>query len=500
MQEVDTMYRSFLILALVAGMCGQAVSQNTTDWTQPYEADAGAIDLYHFYDGVIGADHEIVDYAPPYVWGWTINDGGIASLHVPSKAGFGECLQFNGVDDRGEFPPDASGAHNVYANDLSVEAWINPSNLTGIHRIVHMHGTVSLYTEGSNLVMWLFGNDGGNMWFPATTNSPLVVGKWTHVAGTYHYNGDGTAVAKFYVNGNLEATQTKTSGALPLGNARNVNWLMLGCTSWRTEHFAGLMDEVRISNVIREYEPLNLTDWTKPFDPDGDTVFLFHTELDNGNPIFVVNSGPSQWGAWADPITNDPHGSQRYATEVPSPAFVTSIYASGNSSSWPRWHALVNNIYAITPLENQLTLEAWIRPDTVPTSGSVIQRIISCNNCYFLYLVDNEVELWLKFSDDSTVAFRTTGANFQAGVWTHLVGQWDGASSTLSIFKNGQLVGETEFAGKPNLRTPTTTDWLVMCSPPWNAELFAGYIDEVRISKVARYGEPVTAVDSWDLY
>ncbi|NUP93702.1 MAG: LamG domain-containing protein, partial [Candidatus Omnitrophica bacterium] len=222
------MYRSFLIVALLAGLGGQAFSQNTTDWTQPYEADAGAVDLYHFYDGALGGEQEIVDYAAPYLWGWTHNGTGAAPLHVPSMPGFGECIQLDGIDDRGEFPPDGGGAHNVYSNDLSVEAWINPVNLSGIHRIVHMHGTVSFYTDGTNLVMWLFGNDGGNMWFPATTNNPLTAGEWSHVAGTYHYNGDGTAVAKFYVNGNLEGTQNLSSGALPLGNARNTNWQMLG--------------------------------------------------------------------------------------------------------------------------------------------------------------------------------------------------------------------------------------------------------------------------------
>ena len=65
---------------------------------------------------------------------------------------------------------------------------------------------------------------------------------------------------------------------------------------------------------------------------------------------------------------------------------------------------------------------------------------------------------------------------------------------------NGQLLGSVEVPDKPNLRTPTNTDWLVMCSPPWNAELFVGYIDEVRISKVARYEDNVTSVSNWDLY
>lgn len=499
------MSRSLLILVLAVGLCGQAVSQNTTDWTQPYEADAGAVDLYHFYDGTTGGEHEIVDYAAPYLWGWTHNGSAVASLHVASMDGFGECIQLDGIDDRGEFPPDASGAHNVYSDSISVEAWINPANLTGIHRIVHMHGTVSLYTEGSNLVMWLFDNTGANMWFPATTTNPLTVGEWTHVAGTYHYNGDGTAVANFYVNGNLADSQTMSSGALPLGNARNVNWLMLGCTSWQTEHFEGMMDEVRISNVIREYEPVstgNLVDWTRPFDSDADTVFLFHTELDNGNPNFVVNSGPSQWGAWADPITADTNGSQRYAAEVPSASFVTSIYASGKTTggAWPRWHALVNDVFAITTLDNELTVEAWVRPDIIPATGEIVQRLVSCNNCYFLYLVDDEVEFWLKYSDDTSVAIRSSAANIQPGVWTHLAGQWDGPNDTLRIFKNGALIAENEFAGKPVLRTPTTTDWLVMCSPPWTAELYAGYIDEVRISKTVRYAEPVTAVENWNLY
>jgi hypothetical protein len=246
-----------LVVAAVVLVVGTGWAQNHTDWTIPYDPDANTVELYHFYDGALGGPQDIADYADPYCWGWTILNGGAAGpINVASMPGFGDCIEITDSNDRGEFPPVADGTHNVYTNEVTVEAWINPVAVAGVQRIMHTHGTFSFYLEDANLRLWLFDPAGGNMWFPMTSTDPVVAGQWQHVAGTYSFNpGTSVGTARFYRNGVEIGAAQEMPGALALGNARNVNWQMIGCTSWHADFFNGKIDEVRVSKVARTFTP-----------------------------------------------------------------------------------------------------------------------------------------------------------------------------------------------------------------------------------------------------
>jgi hypothetical protein len=190
----------------------------------------------------------------------------VASLAAPNPKGaqWVNCISLSGSNDWGEFPPDGSGAHNIYDNAITVEAWINPVETTGTQRIVHMHGTISFYMDGANLVAWLFGDGApANFKFPGTSSNPLTAGVWQHVACTYSFNpSNSEGTVKFYRDGALIGAPQVITGAQKLENFRDINWQMIGTTSWHTEFFKGMIDEVRISKVARVFAPPSaVADW-----------------------------------------------------------------------------------------------------------------------------------------------------------------------------------------------------------------------------------------------
>ena len=67
----------------------------------------------------------------------------------------------------------------------------------------------------------------------------LTANTWAHLALTY----DGTAV-RFYVNGNLTGTTTKT-GTI----SSSTGALTIGSDPFYGQYFAGLIDEIRVYNI-----------------------------------------------------------------------------------------------------------------------------------------------------------------------------------------------------------------------------------------------------------
>jgi RHS repeat-associated protein len=141
----------------------------------------------------------------------------------------------------------------ITGSAITVEAWINTSesNPNQWKRILVKETPGNAdpfiaygFDRVANTNFVGFGVSHGAAGTNVTANSitPLVLGAWTHIVGTY----DGSSV-KVYLNGTLNA-QAATSGAIG-GTTQDV---VIGAdTANSSEYFNGLIDEARISNVAR---------------------------------------------------------------------------------------------------------------------------------------------------------------------------------------------------------------------------------------------------------
>lgn len=140
----------------------------------------------------------------------------------------------------------ASGLVNIPAHadwrpnggGWSMEAWINPTALSGTHEIVRLGGADGWFLRhDGTLVTTLWGFAGGVMAQPSGGNIPSA-GVWTHVVGTY----DG-AFIRHYINGVLAYSTAETR----VFNPTNTGPVIIGAQAdTGGEFFAGGLDEVAV--------------------------------------------------------------------------------------------------------------------------------------------------------------------------------------------------------------------------------------------------------------
>ena len=137
-----------------------------------------------------------------------------------------------------------------------------------------------------------------------------------------------------------------------------------------------------------------------------------------------------------------------------------------------------------------LTVEAWIKPDTV-TIQSIVSKldIYTWPWSYDLLLLYNEVYFEVYDATGAYLHYNlTSGANILAGQWYHVAGTWEydslATQSVIKIYVDGVEIPGTGY----DLGVSSMAD----ASAPVNIGSFAGtyffdgVIDEVRISNIAR--------------
>ncbi len=150
---------------------------------------------------------------------------------------FGGALSFDGIDD---WVTVADAAALDLTTGMTLEAWVNPTALSGWRSVLIKEAALP-----AGLVYSIYAND--NVPRPAATiyvagdrsaagTQPIPTGAWTHLASTY----DGTRL-RLYVNG-VEVSSLAVNGSM----ANSPSPLRIGGNAIWGEHFAGLIDELRV--------------------------------------------------------------------------------------------------------------------------------------------------------------------------------------------------------------------------------------------------------------
>jgi hypothetical protein len=161
---------------------------------------------------------------------------------------------------------------------LTAEAWISPAPSPG-RRYVLARGGYRLAVEpaGSN-VRVLFGLSALGTW-RWIASPELATGRWHHVAGT----DDGTTT-RLFVDGRDVGSQLVVGRLDGLPEPHRI-----GTADGATDFFAGVVDEVRISDTVRYTGPFAAP--TAPFAPDPSTSALWHFDEGVGTSAADASAG-----------------------------------------------------------------------------------------------------------------------------------------------------------------------------------------------------------------
>jgi hypothetical protein len=135
--------------------------------------------------------------------------------------------------------------------------------------------------------------------------------------------------------------------------------------------------------------------------------------------------------------------------------------------------------------DGPFTLEAWLRGKDFKGRRGLLAK--TENSEYALFGTDGIPEFVVFLGDRYATAVRKE-APLSVGKWHHLAGVFDG--SHVRLYVDGALAAEVEAQGR---RKTNGLPLFIGADPNGNGapvSFFAGAIDEVRLSRVARYAGP----------
>jgi D-amino peptidase len=223
------------MLAVMAGLASPA-SAEPVDLGKPFQADNDTICLFHLDDVADGVVKDSVAGGKP----------GKVAKPTTAEGKFAGALSCDG--DKGH--ADVAGLDKMEGlRTLTVECWVKFRS-QAVGDVVCRGGQYMIRVSTS--VTASFWIDGA--WRNVTGDRAVPVDRWTHLAITWD---QGTMKAGIYLDGRLDVRRTPegvTDGVLGGG----LNTLRLGGHTWQSPapNLNGLLDEVRVSLVVREYRPL----------------------------------------------------------------------------------------------------------------------------------------------------------------------------------------------------------------------------------------------------
>ena len=166
------------------------------------------------------------------------NNGTVANGTWSTAGKFGGALSFNGTSSLVTVPNSAS---LQLSSGMTLEAWVDPSTVSGAWRDVIYKANDNFYMEATstNASHPDGGLIAGGSYADAFGTSALTANTWSFLTETY----DGTTL-RLYVNGTQVASTART-GAI----STSTNPLQIGGDSIYGQFFAGLIDNVRVYNA-----------------------------------------------------------------------------------------------------------------------------------------------------------------------------------------------------------------------------------------------------------
>jgi len=341
--------------------------------------------------------------------------------------------------------------------DLTVELWYRPNTMpgSGLVPLISFNNTL-MYIGYSGGTVYDFYNGGSRIALnPVTINT----GTWYHVA--FVRSGNNITV---YHNGTSVATGT-------WGTA--VNWSAAGpeIAKYSSYYFDGNMDELRISDTARYTG--NFTPSTTPFVEDSHTVLLMHMEGVNNSTMFI--DGPSILEAGGQTAISTSYKKFGYSSLVFDGS---GDYLKATKGDWGN----------SSDFTGDFTIEAFLRFVALPSTGSGGYFMLYSPGpggaaTPYISMTNTSIQVALPGDKYGDWAMSTPSTN----TWYHLAVVR--SSGTYKVYWDG--TEKTSFTNTYNW-TPSGSDLMITNPHVWGQFIdsrgsFNGYMDEIRISKTARY-------------
>jgi len=359
----------------------------------------------------------------------------------------GGSISFNGTNEYGRIT-SAINELGFGTADFTVEYWVYLYNVgAGFMFDTRTSGggaaqtKVLMSANNTNIVAYV----GSTQIIASTTPTSVVTGQWLHIALVR-----SSAVTRMYVNGVQQSTtysDTNNYGA----NSQ----LSLGTVGDSPGYAATFL-----RGYISDFRVTKRAVYTSAFTPPSEPLSA------------VANTTLLITGRGGNVIDNSRHHTlstvnNAVISTTQSKFGNSSIYLNGTTSTYLKSPTINSSSWFRT---GDFTVEAWVYFSSI---GAASQQILSIVGTSTFSLLANSTNIQVASGN-----FATT---FNSGQWYHIAVSRQG--SICRVFKDGAYLGANsthsfDYYGFGTLAIGATTS---------GTNLLNGYIDEMRISKYARY-------------
>lgn len=167
------------------------------------------------------------------------NDGTIIGGAEWVEGRYNYALKFDGIDDKVSVPYSRSIGE---LEEVTLEAWIKRSS-SADGMVVSKNGPYFLSVRDNKVEGGVYAGNPPS-WIHVRGVTQLELNRWYHIAMSY----DGSFV-RIYLNGFEDASAPKTGNIYVTGQGLHIGWGEPG----HNQYFNGIIDEVRISNIARNF-------------------------------------------------------------------------------------------------------------------------------------------------------------------------------------------------------------------------------------------------------
>ena len=375
--------------------------------------------------------------------------------------------QFGGSSYLGDGTGDYLIANNVstFLGDFTIECWFRTSSVSSDQYIITADGVgtalpgVAAYLNGNALK--IYSNQNGS-WthLGNVTVATISINTWYHISIT-------RSGSTWYASVNGTITNLGTYGATISASGD----VIVGALTWTSVvSYVGHIDEVRVSNSARY--TTTFTPSTTPFVNDANTLLLIHANGTNASTFFEDDNG-------AMPVSTRTANSITVAGNAQVSTAQSQFGGASLLLDGTGDYLTVNNSAGILSFNTtqDFTFEAWCRFANTNTYFTIFSGPGQTGSFTLARVDDNTVRVGrTNVAWDAT----STGSATTANTWQHIAASR--SNGTLRIFVNGVSVHSSA-----NTQSYPLTTTMGIGGDTVFGSSSNGYIDEVRVSNIARY-------------
>ena len=366
-------------------------------------------------------------------------------------------MYFDGTGDIITVPDN--NAFTLGTNNFTLELWLYPNtnglvNITGQSDVGGggVTQSVVIYRSASNFIVG-YVNSGATS-YAITSSDTALLGSWYHVALVR--NGNTLAL---YINGKANGTVSVTG--VTVNNATSV--FAVGTVgAITTNNYNGYISNLRLVNGTAVYTSA-FTPPTAPLTAITNTQLLL-----NGTNAGIYDSSARAVGETV--------GNAQVSTAIKK--YGSGSMAFDGTGDW----LLVPNSSDLNLGTGDFTIECWLNMANTTAARSLIGKGTSTTG-WGIYF--NASPTLFIFEAGSTLNY-SANYSLNAGQWYHLAVVRSGlGNNNLRMYINGFLIYEATVTGDL-----TTTSSMYVGGSRTGTQPMFGYVDDLRISKFARYTGP----------